>query len=88
MKEIKEITVSISDRTFNIDFPVKDKELIEIIFDAVTEYVNRGFSIKVRQTYMNSPSDSVKIVSKIISKGEQMGEWKDEIRQLISVLRK
>ena len=87
-KEAKEITISINDRNFNLDISIKDQDLIEEVFNALREYVKKGFPIKVIQTYMAAPSDSIKMISKIITKQEQMNEWRDETRQLISVLRK
>ncbi len=87
-KEPREITISMTGRDFILELALKDADLIETIFSALTEYVDKGFPIKVRQTYMTSPSDSVKIISKIISKREKMDEWKEEVKQLISVLRK
>ena len=88
MKEAKEITVSINNRVFTIDLPVEDEELIKTIFDALTEYVKKGFSIKVKEAYVTSLSDSLQIISKIISTGREMDEWRDETKQLISIIRK
>lgn len=88
VKEAKEITLSINDRVLTVDLSIKDTDLIETLFDALTEYVNQGSSIKVRQSYMTSPSESTKIFSKIITKDEQMDQWRSETRQLISVLQK
>ena len=87
-QEAKEITISINNRILNVDLSIKDEDLIETLFNALTEYVKQGSAIKVRQSYMTSPSDSVKIISKIITKREQMDKWRHETRQLISVLRK
>ena len=87
-QEAKEITISINNRILNVDLSIKDVDLIEILFNALTEYVKQGSAIKIRQSYMTSPSDSIKMFSKIITKGEQMDKWRDETRQLISVLRK
>jgi hypothetical protein len=88
IKEPKEITLSINDRILTVDLSIKDTHLIETLFDALAEYVKQGSSIKVRQSYMTSPSESTKIFSKIITKGEQMDQWRSETRQLISVLQK
>jgi hypothetical protein len=87
-KEAKEITISINNRILNVDMSIKDVDLIEILFNALTEYVKQGSAIKIRQSYITSPSDSIKMFSKIITKGEQMDKWRNETRQLISVLRK
>ena len=88
MKEAKEITVSINNRVFTIDLPVEDEELIKTIFDALTEYVKKGFSIKVKEAYVTSLSDSLKIISRIISTSREMDEWRAETKQLISIIRK
>ena len=87
-QEAKEITISINDRNLNMDLSIKDVDLIEILFNALTEYVKQGSAIQVRQSYMTSPSDSIKMFSKIITKGDQMDKWRHETRQLISVLQK
>jgi len=88
VKEAKEIGIAINNRILNVDLSIKDIDLIETLFNALTEYVKQGSAIKIRQSYMTSPSDSTKMFSKIITKGEQMDEWRHETRQLISVLRK
>ncbi len=88
MKELKEITISINNRVFTIDLPVEDEELIETIFNALTEYTKKGFSIKVKEAYVTSLSDSLKIISKIISSNAQMDEWRAETKQLLSIIRK
>jgi hypothetical protein len=88
VREAKEITISINDRILNVDLSIKDVDLIEILFNALTEYVKQGSAIKIRQSYITSPSDSIKMFSKIITKGEQMDKWRHETRQLISVLGK
>lgn len=88
MKEAKEVTVSINNRVFTIDIAVEDEELIETIFSALKEYVKKGFSIKVKEEYVTSLSDSLKIISKIIASSSQIDEWRAETKQLISIIRK
>ena len=88
MKEAKEITASISERYVSFDFAIKDKDLIETVFSALTEFVKNDSPVKIQQTYMNSPSDSVKVISKIVSKDTLMIEWRNEVKQLISILQK
>ncbi|NVM25340.1 MAG: hypothetical protein HWN70_05420, partial [Desulfobacterales bacterium] len=78
MKEIKEVDISMNSRVFSINLAIKDEELIETIFSALREYVEKGFSIKVKETYVTSLSDSLKIITKIISSGSQMDEWRGE----------
>ena len=88
MKEIKEIAISVNNRVFTVDVAIDDEELIDAIFNALTEYVGKGFPIGVRETYVTSLSDSTKIISKIVSNKQQMDEWRAETKQLISVVRR
>ena len=88
VKVAKEIVTSINDRIINVELSIKDMDLIEILFNALTEYVKQGSAIKVKQSYITSPSDSIKMFSKIITKGEQIDKWRHETKQLISVLQK
>lgn len=86
MEEIKEADISINNRVFTINIAIKDEELIEAIFRALKEYVEKGFSIRVRESYVTPLSDSLKMITKIISGGSQVDEWRDETKQLISVI--
>lgn len=88
MKQVKSVNISINNRVFTIDLAIEDEELIETIFNALTEYVKKGSSIKIKEAYVTSLSDSLKIISKIISNRAQMDEWRAEIKQLISIVRK
>ncbi|TET92350.1 MAG: hypothetical protein E3J28_06095 [Desulfobacteraceae bacterium] len=88
MKQVKDVNISINNRVFTIDLAIEDEELIETIFNALTEYVKKGSSIKIKEAYVTSLSDSLKIISKIISSRAQMDEWRAEIKQLISIVRK
>ena len=88
MREAKELMVSINTRAYTIDIAIEDDELIDTIFSALKEYVNRGFSLRVKESYVTSLSDSLKIITKIISRGAQMDEWRVETKQLLSIIRK
>jgi len=88
MKEAKEVMVSLNTRVFTIDIAIEDDELIEAIFSALKEYVDKGFSLRVKESYVTSLSDSLKIITKIISGGPQMDEWRAETKQLLSIIRK
>ncbi len=88
MKQVKDVNISINNRVFTIDLAIEDAELIETIFNALTEYVKKGSSIKIKEAYVTSLSDSLKIISKIISNRAQMDEWRAEIKQLISIVRR
>ena len=87
-REAKEITLSIDDKNLNVELSIKDVDLIENLFDSLAEYVRKGSALKVRQSYMTSHSDSVRMLSTIINKSEQMDKWRQETKQLIAVLRK
>jgi hypothetical protein len=88
MRDVKDVNISINKRVFTLDLAIEDEELIETIFYALAEYVKKGFSIKVKEAYVTSLSDSLKIISKIISNRAQMDEWRAETKQLISIVRK
>jgi len=88
MKEAREIMVSVNTRVFTLDIPIEDDLLIEAVFKALKEYVNQGFSLNVKESYVTSLSDSLKIITKIISGASQLDEWRAEIRQLLSIIRK
>jgi hypothetical protein len=88
MRDAKDVNISINKRVFTLDLAIEDEELIETIFNAFGEYVKKGFSIKVREAYVTSLSDSLKIISKIVSNRAQMDEWRAETKQLISIVRK
>jgi len=88
MEEVKNVTISISNRAFNIDLDLQDEELIEIIFFALREYVKRCSSIQVKTSHVTSLSHSIKVVSRLISSTEQMDKWRAETKQMISMIRK
>jgi len=88
MEKIKEVDISMNNRVFTINLAIKDEELIETIFSALKEYVEKDFSIKVREAYVTTLSDSLKIITKIISSSSQMDEWRADTKQLISVILK
>ena len=86
MKQIREVDISMNNRVFTINLAIKDEELIDTIFSALKNYVEKGFSIKVKEAYVTSLSDSLKIITKIILSGSQMDEWRAETKQLISII--
>jgi hypothetical protein len=88
MREAKELNVSLNTRSFTIDIAIEEEGLIETIFKALREYVERGFALKVRESYITSLSDSLKIITRIISAGSQMDEWRGDTKQLLSIIRK
>ncbi|UCE34520.1 MAG: hypothetical protein JSV55_13950 [Deltaproteobacteria bacterium] len=88
MKEAREIMVSVNTRAFTLDIPIEDDLLIEAVFKALKECVNQGFSFNVKESYVTSLSDSLQIITKIISRASQLDEWRAETRQLLSIIRK
>ena len=87
MKGVKNVIIEMNDRSFIIDLPIEDMELIETFLSALRKYIQKDISINVKQTYMNLPSDSVRIISKVISRDRHLDEWITETRQLITVIR-
>ncbi len=87
MREAKEVMVSVNTRTFSVDIAIEDEGLIEAIFKALREYVEGGFALKVKESYITSLSDSLKIITRIISRGSQIDEWRGETKQLLSIIR-
>lgn len=87
MKEPREVGVAIQDRFFTLDVGIDDEELIMSLLAGLALYVRKGRPIKVRQSYVTF-SGSQEIVTKFISKPEQVGEWSKETKQILSALKK
>ena len=87
MDEPKEVTVTISERSFNLDLPIDDEKLMACVFFGLRQYVKNGFPIKVKQAYKTF-SGTQEIVTKVVSKTEQLNEWAKETKRIISTLRK
>jgi sugar phosphate isomerase/epimerase len=61
------------------------EELIELLVNALALFVKKGSPIKVFQAYGRSlSSSSTTIMTKIMSKVEQVVEWRDELKKVIS----
>ena len=54
MKEIREVDISMTNRVLTINLAIKDEELIDTIFSALKNYVEKGFPIKVKEAYVTS----------------------------------
>ena len=83
----KELGVSITDRYFTLDLPIEDETLIASVLLGLGTYVKKGLSIKVRQAYKTF-SGSQEIVTKVISRPEQVADWGKEVHGIISALRR
>jgi uncharacterized alpha/beta hydrolase family protein len=87
MKEPREVRVSILDPFFTLDVGIEDEELIMSLLAGLALYVQKGNSLKVRQSYATF-SGSQEIITKFISKTQQVGEWSKETKQILSALKK
>jgi len=87
MDELKEVIVTISERSFNLDLPIDDEKILACVFFGLKQYVKYVSSIKVKQAYKTF-SGTQEIVTKVISKTEQVAEWGKETKSIISALRK
>ena len=88
MKEATDLTLTITDRVVTFEVQVGDEDLIDSIFNALTEYVRGGSSLNILQTYADAHSESTRMIRKVVLKASQMLEWRDELKRLVSVLRK
>ena len=85
MKEPKNVVLTIDGKALTIELDLKDEELIDLIVDALALFVKKGSPIKIFQAYGRSlSSSSTTIVTKIMSKVEQVGEWRNELKKVIS----
>jgi hypothetical protein len=85
--EPRELGVSVTDRYFTLDLPIEDETLIASVLLGLSAYVKKGLPIKVRQAYKTF-SGSQEIVTKVISRPEQVTDWGKELRGIISALRR
>ena len=83
----KEVSVTISERSFNLDLPIDDEKLMACVFFGLKQYIKSGSSIKVKQGYQTF-SGTQEVVTKVISRTEQLDEWVKETKHIISALRK
>jgi hypothetical protein len=87
MDEPREVTVSINERFFTIDLPIQDETLIASVFLGLGKYVKRGFSIKVKQSYVTF-SGSQEVSTTLISNIQQVANWGKATKGVISALLK
>ena len=85
MKEPKNVVLTVDGKSLTIELDLKDDELIETFVNAMAVLVKKGSPIKIFQAYGRSmSSSSTTIVTKIMSKVEQVVEWRDELKRVIS----
>ena len=87
MEEPREISVSINERFFTIDLPIRDETLVASVLLGLGQYVKRGLPIRVKQSYITF-SGSQEVSTIVISSTTQIAKWGREIRGLMSALLK
>ena len=87
MEEPRDISVSINERFFTIDLPIRDETLIASVLLGLGQYVKRGLPIRVKQSYITF-SGSQEVSTMVISSTTQIAKWGKEIGGLISALLK
>jgi hypothetical protein len=88
MKEPKNVVLTIDGKALTMELDLKDEELIELLVNALALYVRKGSPIKIFQAYGRSlSSSSTTIVTKIMSKVDQVVEWRNELKKVISAQR-
>ena len=85
MKEPKNVVLTIDGKAITMELELKDEDLIELLVNALALFVKKGSPIKLFQAYGRSlSSSSTTIVTKIMSKSEQVVQWRDELKKVIS----
>jgi hypothetical protein len=85
MKEPKNVVLRIDGKALTMELDLKDEELIELLVNALGLFVKKGSPLKIFQAYgRNLSSSSTTIVTKIVSKVEQVIEWREELKKVIS----
>jgi hypothetical protein len=73
MHEPQDVTVSMNDRFLTVEVQIDDGNLMANIFHGLTQYVKEGFGIKLAHSDRTF-SGSQQLVTKVISKQEEMGD--------------
>lgn len=87
MQEPRQVAVTMNDRFFTLDLPIEDEKLIASVLLGLARYVNKVSPIKVKHSYVTF-SGTQEVMTKLISKPQQIAEWGEETKELISGLRK
>jgi hypothetical protein len=88
VKGPRPVKLSISERSFSIDFDLHDDELIDAFLTMVKVFVTKRAPVKVTYTYGSTLSSSTQIITKLVSNMEQAKNLTNEINQLLSIVRK
>jgi hypothetical protein len=87
MKPPRELSVTLSRRSINVDLPIDDEELVDCVFLGLAAYVKKGFPIKAKQAYTTF-SGTQEVLSKVFSTPQQVVSWRKELKALTSALLK
>ena len=92
MEGTKEITVSLNEKHVRFDLPISDTGLIESFLNLLSGYVDKGVRLNLTTvSHVSSLLDTIPSPSKThmtserIVKKTQMLEWREEIKELISL---
>jgi hypothetical protein len=87
MKPPRDLSVTLSRRSVNVDLPIDDDELVDCVFLGLAAYVKKGSPIKVKQAFTTF-SGTQEVVSKVYSTPQQVVDWRKELKSLSSALLK
>lgn len=83
MNEPKHVVLKLEGSALSIEMDIREEKLIGTILSALVVFVNRGFPLRVTQSFSQSLSKSQSIVSTVIWKGKEMREWSDDLQRRI-----
>jgi hypothetical protein len=83
MGQAKHVVVNIDRRTFTIEVDVSEYRLISVIITSLSASIREGFPIRIVQSCTQSLSKSQSLMSKIMSKEEDMEKWLTDVKTLL-----
>lgn len=83
MNEPKNVVLKLEGSSLVIEVDVREDTLIATILAALVVFVNKGFPLRVTQSFSQSLSKSQSMVSTVIWKAKEMLAWADDLQKLI-----
>jgi len=83
MNEPKNVVLKLEGNALVIEVDIRDDTLIATILAALVVFVNKGFPLRVTQSFSQSLSKSQSMVSTVIWKAKEMLAWADDLQKLI-----
>ena len=83
MNEPKHVVLKLEGNALSIEVDIKEDKLIAAILSALVVFVNKGFPLRITQSFSQSLSKSQSIVSTVIWRGKEMLEWSDDLQRRI-----